>query len=86
MEPNQPSLRSGDYNDNAIQCNYNNAIIMQCRLLMSLLQESLYAMQLTMWSPQVTIFMQLDKTVTIRKRETFTSFDSAKVKHFSENI
>ena len=59
---------------------------MRCRLSMSLLQESLYAMQLTMWSPQVTIFMQLDKTVTTRKKETFTSLDSAKVKHFSENI
>jgi len=35
---------------------------------------------------QVVIFMQLDKTVIIRWRQTFTSFASTKVKLFSETI
>ena len=35
---------------------------------------------------QDVIFMQLDKPVIIRWRETFTSFTSNKVKLFSENI
>ena len=35
---------------------------------------------------QDVIFMQLDKPVIIRWRETFTSFASTKVKLFLENI